>query len=217
MVNACFIDGMILVQVCTSGTSLRLLLLPYAQLQTDNTPCCCLTHPSLHQKPNLKIPLPFLFPEDNDFGKYSTGRFPDFLLDVRLPVFFRKQWLCWTSHNGDYSSGHCSGLAPDSLLCRGRWPQHHQSACKSTTIIPFIGLKSEKSFLFYSFVWFSTLNDAVAFCVTYASTRRHLVSPPLISTKSTKREKQIKAWANGFFRVTLHPYFLTFSSWNRHY
>ena len=122
-----------------------------------------------------------------------------------FPLSFENSGFCWTSHNGDYSSGHCSGLAPDSLLCRSRWPQHHQSGCKSTTIIPFIGLKSEKSFFFYSFARFPDPNAAVVFCVSFASVLRHIALSSSFSQIARKREKQAKAWANGFFRVTLHP------------
>jgi hypothetical protein len=43
------------------------------------------------------------------------------------------QWLLSAYHNGDDSSGYCSGLSPDSLLCTGETPAYHHIGCKVTT------------------------------------------------------------------------------------
>ena len=47
-----------------------------------------------------------------------SGRFPDFAPRNAPSRRMDSGFMC-TSDNGAYSSGYCSGLAPDSLLCRG--------------------------------------------------------------------------------------------------
>ena len=47
-----------------------------------------------------------------------SGRFPDFAPRNAPSRRMDSGYMC-TSDNGAYSSGYCSGLAPDSLLCRG--------------------------------------------------------------------------------------------------
>ena len=46
----------------------------------------------------------------------------------------------WAFPNGDDSSGHCSGLAPDSLLCCDGTPRHHQFGRKITHKIGKTGI-----------------------------------------------------------------------------
>lgn len=51
-----------------------------------------------------------------------------FLAFSEKSAFPMAQWLCvLTFHNGDYSSGHCSGLSPDSLST----PVEHRCITKS--------------------------------------------------------------------------------------